>query len=99
MTALSQESTSFHMVAAAPSGSESVDKACTTQLSLHRGAAPMKLTADSHRVGAALSRSVPAENVTKVSILALMYLSGARMLEPAVRNRIRTPTPPASVYE
>ena len=36
------------MVAAAPSGSESVDKACTTQLSLHRGAAPMKLTADSH---------------------------------------------------
>ena len=23
-------------------------KACTTQLSLHRGAAPMKLTADSH---------------------------------------------------
>ena len=33
------------MVAAAPSGSESVDKACTTQLSLHRGAAPMKLTA------------------------------------------------------
>ena len=36
------------MVAAAPSGSESVDKACTTQLGLHRGAAPMKLTADSH---------------------------------------------------
>ena len=36
------------MVAAAPSGSESVDKACTTQLSLHRGAAPMKLTADSN---------------------------------------------------
>ena len=34
------------MVAAAPSGSESVDKACTTQLSLHREAAPMKLTGD-----------------------------------------------------
>ena len=47
-------------------------------------------------VGAALGRSVPAENVTKVSILVLMYLSRARMLEPAVRDRIHTL---ASVYE
>ena len=50
-------------------------------------------------VGAALGESVPAENVTKFSILALMYLARARVLEPAVLDWIHTPTPPASVYE
>ena len=42
------------------------------------GPSGVLLGSASCRVGAALSRSVPAENVTKVSILVLMYLRHAR---------------------
>ena len=48
MTALATGNTSFHMVAAAPSGSADAYKACTTYLSLHREQRQKKLTADSH---------------------------------------------------
>ena len=48
MTALTAESTSFHMVAATLSGSAAAYKAYSTQVSLHPESSRRRVTADSH---------------------------------------------------